>query len=461
MQEAVRQGPLFALAPDDQVACVLAAGKEVTLQPGDALFKEGDVADHFSILLEGEIQVTKLVSGQEIVLVTHSLPGSFTGEIPLLTGTPYVATARALRVSRVLQIRADRFRQILSTCPAVLHVILSALAERLHSMELVTMQQEKLAALGKLSAGLAHELNNPAAAAQRASEQMRDTLLALQDRTYALYGQSPQTKLLFEWQRLALQRTTMVSPLDALARSDQEEEVANWLEAHGVADNWELAATFVEMGLDTAWFDALAHSVEESALANLLPLLEKMLTMFSLIHTVEQSTARISTLVKAVKAYSYMDQAPLQEVDIHEGLENTLTILGHKLKNVMVVRNYDRTLPHVPVYGSELNQVWTNLIDNAIDALEGHGQLTIRTSRADEYVVVEIVDNGPGIPEEIRSRIFEPFFTTKGVGQGSGLGLDMAYRIVVRRHHGDLQVVSHPGETRFIVRLPISIREGE
>jgi signal transduction histidine kinase len=256
---------------------------------------------------------------------------------------------------------------------------------------------------------------------------------------------------------MALQHATTVSLLDPLVKSDHEDELASWLEEHNVADGWQLAATFVEAGLERAWFDELAMQIDEDVLAGFIVSLEKMLQIQSSLNILKQSTERISTLVQAIKSYSYMDQAPLQEINVHEGLESTLTILSHELKNIEVVRKYDSTLPPISAYGSELNQVWTNLLDNAVDALGGKGQIVLSTRRENKYVVVEIADNGPGIPEEIQMRIFEPFFTTKGVGKGTGLGLDIAYRVIVGHHKGNLQVVSRPGATQFIAHLPIDL----
>jgi signal transduction histidine kinase len=392
------------------------------------------------------------------MLILHTQPGTFTGEIPLLTGTPYVATARALKPARVLRYTATIFRHLLSICPGMLDVILAALVKRIQDTEIITMQQEKLFALGKLSAGLAHELNNPAAAAQRATEQLRETIASLPAITAQLYSQDDYDNLFNVYQRKAVERAAVAAPLlDPLAKSDLEEELVFWLEQHDVEDGWALAPTFIDAGLDCTWFDELVGRIYDEQLPGFIVWLEKTLQMQASLKMLEHSTTRMSTLVQAVKSYSYMDQAPLQEIDVHEGLESTLTILSHELKSIEVTRKYDSTLPRICAYGSELNQVWTNLLDNAADALGGKGKITISTRRENEYVVVEIADDGPGIPEEIQSRIFEPFFTTKGVGKGTGLGLDIAYRVIVGHHKGDLQVVSRPGDTRFVARLLVNL----
>ncbi len=457
MIQDLHQGPLFAAMSSDQVQCVLEQGSERVFQAGDVIFNEGDPALYFYVLLEGNIQITKRVGAQETTLALHTQPGAFTGEIPLLTGTPYVATAQMIKAGKVLRYSAATFRHLLTLCPGMLDVILNVLVTRIQNTEIITMQQEKLFALGKLSAGLAHELNNPAAAAQRAVEQLRETIGTLPDITYRLQGQNQQASTLNTFQQAALQHATTTSLLDPLVKSDREDELTSWLDDHNVADGWQLAATFVEAGLETAWFDELAGCLDKDVLPGFIVALEKTLQMQSSLNILKQSTERISTLVQAIKSYSYMDQAPLQEINVHEGLESTLTILSHRLKNIEVVRKYDSTLPPINAYGSELNQVWTNLLDNAADALGEQGQIVLSTRRENEFVVVEVADNGPGIPEEIQGRIFEPFFTTKGVGRGTGLGLDIAYRVVVGHHKGDLQVISRPGATRFIAHLPMNL----
>jgi signal transduction histidine kinase len=254
----------------------------------------------------------------------------------------------------------------------------------------------------------------------------------------------------------AYEKLAKAPALDHLERSDREDEMAQWLDAEGVPLAWDLAPTFVTAGLDLKWLGEFIEKLPPESHADALSWLESRLGLKLLVAQVDQSTGRIVELVKAIKSYSYMDQAPTQEVDIHEGIESTLTMLGHKLRNVELIRQFDRSLPRITAFGSELNQVWTNLIDNAIDAVNGEGRICIGTFLEHDQIVVEIVDNGPGIPPEVQSHMFEPFFTTKSVGSGTGLGLVLSNRIVADRHSGEIEFESRPGETRFKVRLPIN-----
>jgi len=410
------------------------------------------------VLLAGRLRVTKRVGGEETVLAEHE-PGAFTGEIPLLTGTPYVATVRALAPSRVLRLEADAFHHLLASCPAVAAVVLRALAERVQGIGAAMQQQEKLAALGKLAAGLAHELNNPAAAARRAAELLAEALGRVEslwlDLGRADLGGAELAALVELRQAPAADDRAVVLALSPLDRSDREDDLAAWLDEQGAGDAWEVAPVLVGVGLGADRLAPVLERLPAAARGPAVAWLAAAIATAGLVAEIAEGTGRISELVGAVKRYSYLDQAPEQEVDVREGLESTLTMLGHGLKGIEVVRDYDPDLPRIAAFGSELNQVWTNLIDNAIDAMGGRGRLRVRAAREPDGVLVEIADDGPGIPPEVRARVFEPFFTTKPVGEGTGLGLDIARRIVAG-HRGDLRLDSHPGETRFQVRLPLA-----
>ena len=339
--------------------------------------------------------------------------------------------------------------------------------ERAELHKSVSQQHAKLISLGTMAAGLAHELNNPAAAVGRSAQEAREVFRESSSRAVRLGAlkMNPQELAFVADLPAEVARQAESAPaLDSLGQSDREDEVAIWLEERGVEEAWELSPTLVGAGLDVEWLEDLSgHLPDEGSLGEVLAWLASEITGDELLREIRQASARISELVGAVKSYSHMDKASQKEVDVNEGLESTLVMLGHKLKkgNVRVTREYEEGLPRVCASGSELNQVWTNLIDNAIDAMDGEGRLEIKTSRdgGEGCVMVEIADSGPGIPRDIRNRVFEPFFTTKGVGEGTGLGLDIARRIVTRRHGGDIRVDSEPGPTRFRVLLPIEPRE--
>jgi len=443
--QELRTLPLFAGLSDP--SC-LEAGEIVQFEAGKVLVTEGDPPEFFHVVLDGELRATRNY-GDQTVLLGLAKRGTFVGEITLLLDSSSNATIRALKPCRLFRLSKDHFWQMLGTCPTVAQQIFREMATRVRNLEGYSQQRERLASLGTMAAGLAHELNNPATAARRATAHLGEVVENLQSFACKLHHLlSPE-----QWELLIdTSESTAPVALDSITRSDREEEVANLLERQGVADGWKLAPAFVSASIDVP---TLAGKFPGESLAPALGWLEATLSLNALLKEIDGSTTRISELVKAVKSYSHMDKSPMQEVDIHEGIESTLLMLGHKLKGVTVTRKFDRAIPHIMAYGGELNQVWTNLIDNAIDAVKGTGKICIATFLDDDQVVVEIADNGPGIPPEVQLHIFEPFYTTKGVGSGTGLGLMISNRIVADRHGGEIEFESEPGDTRFKVRLPI------
>ena len=462
--DELRRVPLFADLSEEDLEQLYEMAKTISIPAGELVFEEGSPGDALYVVLDGELEVSKRQGGQDVVLAVRRA-GEFIGEMSLLEQAPRSASVRTLRESRLLMINQAAFETLLSCSPSAHLTMLRTVTSRLRSTESMLVQSEKMAALGTLAAGLAHELNNPAAAIRRSAAQLRDALTErehLAAELSALTNDPHQAKMISILQEETAKRTTTSVSSDPLSLSDQEDELQEWLEDHSVEQAWELAPVLISFGWDRDELERLTEHFSTIQLPVVVQWLAASSSVYGLLEELAMSAEAISEIVKAVKTYSYLDQAPVQEVDIEESLENTLVILRPKIKaGISITRDYADDVPRIEAYGSELNQVWTNIIDNAIDAVRGQGELVLRTyAKDDDVIVVEITDNGPGIPPEIQPRIFEPFFTTKAPGVGTGLGMHIAYNIVVHKHHGQLQVASKPGETRFRVTLPIRLAKG-
>ena len=434
------------------------AAEERWYEPGEVVMATGERRVPFKLLVEGRLDGYVVADGREEHDHVHEAP-TWLAAIAALSVAQASVTIRARERSRVGLIDPDAFRTLLCATPLAFDRVLSVFGPVLSRIQGAELQREKLAALGRMSAGLAHELNNPVAAAKRTAASLGDALGALG----GVIGEFVESGMerteaagLVTLQRDAMARAQAASSREALEAADAEDAMGALLEERGVPDAWRLAEPLAAAGLDAEWLEDVAR-LAGPALPAAVHWVAASITAHSLTEDLRDSTDRMSDLVKAIKAYTYMDQASLQEVDVHEGLDATLTILGYKLKHtrIAVERDYADDLPRVCVYGSELNQVWTNLLDNAIDALGETGTIRIATAPWEkDGVEITISDDGPGIPEEAQRQVFEPFFTTKAIGSGTGLGLDTARRIVRERHEGELRLSSRPGATTFTVRLP-------
>jgi signal transduction histidine kinase len=447
--------PAFADLPDDQIAWFLSQSQETHVKAGETYVRQGDPADWMFVILEGQFQWRGEFGGETVVL--SAKVGDVTGVLPFSRMKQFTVTGRAITDGRVLKFPAALFPELVQKMPELTTRLVALMSDRIRETTRIEQQRDRLASLGKLSAGLAHELNNPASAAKRATSQLREILIKIKAASLELGRRDLTAAQKLEIEKLEASFTQKdVIPPDALTVSDLEDQIDSLLRSHGQNDLWQLAADLARKNIKPEVLESLFANLDADTARAALVRIAASVEVASLLHEIESSTSRISDLVLAIKEYTHMDQAPVQNVDIVKSLETTLTILNHKLKQgVTVQRDYQKIPLLVDSFGSELNQVWTNVIDNAIDAMHGKGELRVRTYRDDNCVVVEIGDNGPGISPEVKPHIFEPFFTTKGVGEGTGLGLDTAQRIV-KKHRGTIQVTSKPGDTRFQVWLPLS-----
>jgi signal transduction histidine kinase len=462
---------LFEQLDDDQLAWLAERGRVVDYPSGATIHAEGSPASCFMVLLAGTLAMYKRVQGGELELARTDYYGAYTGAFDAYVpdrGVPkvYRTTARAVSDCRLYEIPADDFGSaVWMWFPMAAHLLEGAATQGADASQIVE-RHERLVALGSVTAGLTHELNNPVAAVMRASATLREMLAEMRDKVGVMVrSQLPANQLeaIADLAGQALERRREAPILSPLETSDREEQLADWLEDHGVTAASAMAPTLVAAGVDLGWLERFAKAVPPPHLEAGLSYPVRALESDGLLDEITEAAGRISELLASVKQYTQMDRAPLQTFDVHEGIDATLTMLGHKLGDgIEVVRDYDRSLPHIAAFPGELNQVWTNLIDNAVDAMDGHGTLTVRTRPGlDDRLVVEIGDTGPGVPDEVRNRIFEPFFTTKPMGKGTGLGLDIAWRIVVGRHRGDIRLESEAGDTRFQVVLPVREPEAQ
>ncbi|MFE7272023.1 ATP-binding protein [Streptomyces sp. NPDC057623] len=460
---------LFEKLTSEQLGRLCSEGRVERFEPGP-VYTEGDPATCFYVMVEGTVVLSRRVGGDDVEVNRTSQRGVYSGAWQAYLGDRvpqvYNSSMRVTEPTRFFVLPAETFAVVIREWfPMALH-LLEGLFFGQKSTQLAINQRERLLALGSLSAGLTHELNNPAAAAVRATATLRERVGKMRHKlaVIAQGSYSPEVMAnLIDIQERTAERVAKAPALSPLEASDREDELTDWLDDHGIADGWRIAPTFVQAGLDVDWLDQVAAAVDEKILPSAVGWLNYTVETELLMDEINDSTARISHLVDAAKQYSQLDRAPFQNADVHELLDSTLMMLSAKIgPRIKVVKEYDRTLPRIPAYPAELNQVWTNLIDNAVAAIGsagGEGTLTVRTAPDHDRLLVEFRDTGVGIPAEHRGRIFDPFFTTKPVGEGTGLGLDISWRIVVNKHHGTIQVESEPGDTRFQVLLPLTSAE--
>jgi signal transduction histidine kinase len=457
---------LFEKLTDEQLQWISEHGCTMHMPAGGVVVREGDPAEQFFILLSGTIALSRRVGQDDVQTSRTEQRGVYMGATQAYlrddgVQRSYVATMRALDDSDFFVLSADDFGHLMREWfPMAIH-LLEGLTLGMRDRAAAIGTRQRLAALGALSAGLMHELNNPAAAASRATASLRQRVAGMRHKLGMLAaGKVPPDRLiaLVELQEDVIERAAKAAPLTAMETADREDELGDWMDERNVTGGWDLAAVFAQGGLDLDCLNQIEAKVGSPELLDqAIHWIGYALETEQLMTDIEDATSRVSSLVSAAKQYSQMDRAAHQWIDVHGGLDSTLVMLTHKIGNgIKVVKEYDRSLPQIPAHPAELNQVWTNLIDNAVQAMNGVGTLTIRTYRQEDSLIVSVDDTGPGIPEELKKRVFEPFFTTKPVGEGTGLGLDISYRIVVNGHGGDIFVESEPGDTKFQVKLPLS-----
>lgn len=455
--KAIRESPIFCGLSEENLQELIAGARQESVEAGVCMINEGETGDSLIVLLDGEMEVVRDTGDGETRLAKFG-PGAFVGEMALVDNVPRTASVRATAPSEILVITKEQFDQLLDESPDACRALVRTILRRLKSTEGMLVNQEKMAALGRISAGLAHELNNPASAVRRSAEQLQSMVDEWQEATL-IVGRGDGSASLIEStsqlrEELAAGPSSGDVPRSALERADHEARLTDWLEDNGVPDPWDAAANLASAGWTPERLDQLRDEFD----GNLVPVVSWLSSgsaIYSILDEMRTSAERLSEIVGAVKQYSHMDRAQVERININNGIESTLVILKHKMKQIDVVLELDPELAEIEGYPAELNQVWTNLIDNAVDAMNAEGELRISTRTEDGQVVAEFTDNGIGIPEEVIGRLFEPFFTTKEIGSGTGLGLHIAHNIVVQRHGGHIDVQSRPGRTTFTVTLPV------
>ncbi len=478
--EKLQQVGLFTDVAADTLAALCAEVHEISLDAGDVLFEEGDVGDRAYVVIEGTLEIVKQSEGHDVVLAVQG-PGQVVGEMALLRALPRTATVKARDAAQLVAIPKATFDDLLASSPDSARAVFSGLVNRMDDTAEQLRHNERMAQLGTLTAGVAHELNNPAAAVQRGASILLERVDRLVTRLLEPSADGGQARAR-AWESVtasASKRSSLTS-MSALERSDLEDALADLLDDRDVADSWRLAPELVDAGFDVArltdlldqlaaatvnaYPDAESQTDASAAINDAVAFAAAASDVHDLVAGISDAAERLSHIVKALKGYSYLDRAPIQDVDIIDGLESTLVLLAHKLTNIRIERDFPETVPTITAVGGDLNQVWTNLIDNAADALTERKAvdpvtqpvLTLAVRATDDDVIVDITDNGPGIPKALRDKVFDAFFTTKPPGSGTGLGLSTTHRIVVKEHHGGLECTSEPGRTTFSVRLPRS-----